>query len=129
MTVVGAVIVQGGKVLAALRGREMTAAGMWEFPGGKVETGETHVAALAREVKEELGCEIAVGGYITTTTHAQASGTISLSTYYAHVTSGAPRAAEHEAIAWLAPGQLLTVRWAPADIPAVRRVMSAFART
>ena len=62
--VVGAAIVDAGRVLAARRTRPLAAAGRWEFPGGKVEPGETPEAALVREVAEELGCTIAVEGWL-----------------------------------------------------------------
>lgn len=68
--VVAAVIERDGLVLAARRPDKGHLAGLWEFPGGKVETGETPEQALAREIREELGCTVSVGAAITTTDYA-----------------------------------------------------------
>ena len=123
--VVGAVIVADGKVLCARRGPGGATGGLWEFPGGKVEPGETREAALVREIREELGCEIAVGECVTTTLHEYDALTVSLTTYWCELISGAPTATEHEALRWFAPGDLSTVAWAPADVPAVGIVSTA----
>lgn len=117
-------IVQGGKALCAKRGQGGTLAGLWEFPGGKVEAGESPKGALAREIHEELGCSIEVGAPITTTAHEYDFGVVELSTYYAQIIDGEPVAGEHEEIAWVSPANLKDLEWAPADIPAVEIVMS-----
>ena len=67
--VVGAVITQNGLVLCAQRGFDGNLPGLWEFPGGKIEHGETMQAALTREISEELGCTVEVGSQVMTTTH------------------------------------------------------------
>lgn len=121
--VVGAVIVRGGAVLCAQRGDEMALPGLWEFPGGKLEPGESARAALAREIAEELQCTIDVGAPIETTTHDYDFGTVVLSTYYATLADGEPQATEHAAIRWVAASDLMELAWAPADIPAVEKVM------
>ncbi|MGP5612760.1 (deoxy)nucleoside triphosphate pyrophosphohydrolase [Corynebacterium variabile] len=69
INVVGAVLTQGTKVLAAQRGEDMSLAGMWEFPGGKMEQGETPQEALRRELQEELLCTAEIGEKVTTTEH------------------------------------------------------------
>jgi 8-oxo-dGTP diphosphatase len=117
--VVGAVIVHDGLVLCAQRGPGGEAGGMWEFPGGKVEPGESPAAALAREIQEELGCVVDVGGPVTTTRHVGASVVVVLSTYWCRLVSGTPEPAEHVALRWLPPDQLAELAWAPADLPAV----------
>jgi 8-oxo-dGTP diphosphatase len=117
--VVGAVIIRDGLVLCARRGPDGDLPGHWEFPGGKVEDGESPTAALAREIHEELDCRIEVGGEVTTTTHDYEFATVTLATFYCRLVAGAPRATEHEAIAWLPPAELGTLTWAPADVPAV----------
>lgn len=122
--VVGAVITRDGTVLAAQRGPGKALEGMWEFPGGKVETDETHPAALKREILEELGCDITVGRHIVTTTHPYEFGTVRLATYYAALEKGLPRRSEHTAIRWVEISMLMELDWAPADLPAVRKVIS-----
>lgn len=116
--VVGAVIERDGRVLCARRGSGEFA-GSWEFPGGKVEPGEDPRAALAREISEELGCRIAVGAPITTTVHAAAHATISLTTYHGTIESGEPEPIEHAELRWLTPSRLAELPWAPADLATV----------
>lgn len=97
----------------------MHLAGLWEFPGGKVEPGETAEGALVREIEEELGCRVAVGDLIVTAAHAYAEKTIALSTYRCALVAGEPVPAEHAEIAWVAPSDLAGLDWAPADVPTV----------
>ncbi|MFJ4045777.1 (deoxy)nucleoside triphosphate pyrophosphohydrolase [Microbacterium sp. NPDC089987] len=122
--VVGAVITRSGTVLAAQRGPGKALQGMWEFPGGKVEADETHHAALKREILEELGCGITIGDHIATTTHPYDFGAVRLSTYYAVLEKGLPRPSEHAALNWVEISRLTELDWAPADVPAVRKVLS-----
>jgi 8-oxo-dGTP diphosphatase len=114
--VVGAVLVDGGGILAARRGPDMNLPGMWEFPGGKVEAGETHQEALRRELVEELGCTVEVGGLVASTDH----GHVTLTTYFCTLVDGTPEPTEHSELRWLSPGALAELEWAPADIPTVR---------
>ncbi len=117
--VVGAVIVKDGLVLCAQRGPQGSLPGLWEFPGGKIEQDESPAAALEREIREELECIVEVGSEITTTTHAYDFGDVTLTTFYCSLLAGTPTLTEHVAIKWLRPGELDTIPWAPADIPAV----------
>ena len=125
--VVGAIIVRstpaGPEVLCAQRGDAMALPGLWEFPGGKLEPEETAAHALAREIEEELLCTIDVGAPIETTAHDYDFGTVVLSTYYATLIDGEPQATEHAAVRWVAASDLAQLEWAPADIPAVEKVM------
>lgn len=121
--VVGAVIINQGLVLCARRGMQTSLPGLWEFPGGKIEEGESPVAALIREIHEELGIELIVGKEITTTSHQYEFGTVNLTTFYCEIAEGAPVALEHDSIAWHKPEDLQSLEWAPADVPAVVRVM------
>lgn len=127
INVVGAVIVDDGRVLCAQRGTGGTLAGMWEFPGGKVEEHEPPEEALAREIHEELDCIISVGGTITTTTHEYDFGIVTLTTYYCSLVDGTPHAREHSSIKWITPRELASLEWAPADIPAVELISTELA--
>jgi len=119
INVVGAAIVAEGRVLCAQRGGTGALAGKWEFPGGKVELGEAPRDALAREIEEELRCQISVGEIVTTTTHDYEFARVTLTTFYCTIVNGHPSLTEHSDMRWLAPSELPTLDWAPADIPAV----------
>lgn len=120
--VVGAVVVSGERVLVAKRGPSGILPNMWEFPGGKVQDGESPQVALCREIGEELLVEISVGKEIVSTTHHYEFGVVTLTTYYCDLVSGTPQLTEHAAVRWLAPNELFSVEWAPADLPAVEQV-------
>ncbi|MGG3508017.1 (deoxy)nucleoside triphosphate pyrophosphohydrolase [Paenibacillus sp. FSL W8-0187] len=120
--VVGAVIVEDGKILCAQRGATKTLAYKWEFPGGKIEEGETPQAALKREIDEEMDCVIEIGEAIETTVYEYDFGFVHLTTFYCHLISGKPTLTEHVAISWLSPHELMSLDWAPADIPAVEKI-------
>lgn len=117
--VVGAVIVRDGLVLCARRAPGGETGDLWEFPGGKIEPGESAGHALEREILEELGCRIKVGARVTATTHEYDFGVITLTTFYCDLLDGTPTATEHAALLWLAPDELDDLEWAPADVPAV----------
>lgn len=125
--VVGAVIVKDRRILCAQRGVNGSLPGLWEFPGGKIEPGETPAEALVREIAEELDCIVEVGDEVTTTTHEYDFGDVTLTTFYCTLVSGTPTAAEHAALAWLLPTELTTMHWAPADIPAIDVIQADFA--
>lgn len=117
--VVGAVIARDGLVLCARRGPGRRMAGRWEFPGGKVEVGETPEAALAREIAEELGCRIRVGEIVARAVHDDGLGAVVLTTYRCDLVDGEPSTTEHEELRWLPPAALAALEWAPADFPTV----------
>lgn len=112
--------------MCAQRGRDGNLPGIWEFPGGKIEPGETKQAALQREITEELGCTIEVGREVTTTTHEYEFGEVTLTTFYCRLVAGKPTLTEHVAIKWLLPSELETIQWAPADIPALSLIRARF---
>ena len=112
--VVGAVLRDAtGRVLAARRDRP---AG-WELPGGKVEPGETEPAALVRELREELGVTVEVGERIGP--DVPIGPDFHLRAWTAALIHGEPAALEHAELRWLAPDELDTVRWLPADRPII----------
>lgn len=123
INVVGAVLLREGKILAAQRSETMSLPLMWEFPGGKIEQGETPVEALRRELKEELLCDAVVGDHVETTEHDYDFGTVILSTYFCTLNGADPQITEHAAIRWVGASELLDLEWAPADIPAVQKVV------
>jgi 8-oxo-dGTP diphosphatase len=126
LIIVGAAIVVDGRVLGCERAEPPEAAGQWEFPGGKVEPGESDVEALVRECKEELGVEVAIGDRIGRDVHL-ARGRGVLRVWLARLVRGEPRPLEHASLRWLAGDELDTVPWLPADAPIVaelRRVLS-----
>ncbi|SQI18743.1 (deoxy)nucleoside triphosphate pyrophosphohydrolase [Corynebacterium jeikeium] len=123
INVVGAVLVRDGKVLAAQRSESMSLPLMWEFPGGKIEPGETPVEALRRELKEELLCDAVVGDHVETTEHNYDFGTVILSTFFCTLNGEDPQITEHAEIRWVSVNDLLDLEWAPADIPAVQKIV------
>lgn len=124
IVVVGAVIVRDGSVLAAQRGEGRALPGLWEFPGGKVEDGETPEQSLRREIQEELGCVVEVGERLVRTEHSYPFGLVDLTTYWCSLLEGEPVATEHAALLWVDAAQLAELEWAPADIPAVDEILT-----
>ncbi|GAA1994425.1 (deoxy)nucleoside triphosphate pyrophosphohydrolase [Microbacterium pumilum] len=120
--VVGAVIIRDGFVLCAQRGSAGLLGGLWEFPGGKIEPGETPQQALVREIAEELDCFVSVGAEVALTHHQYEFGVVRLQTFYCQLLTGTPSATEHAELRWVAPTDLSALEWAPADIPAVDKI-------
>lgn len=117
--VVGAAIIEGGRVLACERSAPPEVAGRWEFPGGKVEPGEAETDALARECAEELGVRVAVGARVGRDVR-MAHGRSVLRVYAARLLLGdEPEALEHAELRWLSAAELDSVDWLPADVPIV----------
>jgi 8-oxo-dGTP diphosphatase len=113
--VVGAAIVRAGRVLAARRTEPASMAGRWEFPGGKVEPGETDADSLVREVAEELGVPITVSRWLE---GAEAIGErYVLRVAVAALDGGEPVPTEHDRVRWLAVDELLDVDWLEPDRP------------
>lgn len=116
--VAAAVIWKGGRVFAAQRGYGKSKDG-WEFPGGKIEPGETPEQALIREIREELDTEIAVGEKLAQVEWEGPDFHLSMGCYWCTVISGALTLREHESARWLRPEELDAVDWLPADRDAV----------
>lgn len=94
----------------------------WEFPGGKVESGETPQAALKREIMEELETEIEVGDLIETIEYDYPTFHLSMDCFWAEIVKGDLVLREHEAAKWLTREQLESVDWLPADLGLVEKV-------
>lgn len=121
LLVVGAALLDGGgRLLAACRLAPPELAGLWEFPGGKVEPGEGPRAALVRECREELGVDVVLEPGPTGVLGEVPIAVGRLRVYRGRVVAGEPVAVQHAALRWLTPGDLLEVPWIPADLPLVR---------
>lgn len=114
-----AIIERDGRVLAAQRSRSMSMPLKWEFPGGKIDPGESPEACLKREIVEELGMEIAIGQALPPHTHSYASFTVTLHPFVCTVASGDLVIHEHRAIAWLDLNELPHLNWLDADAPII----------
>ena len=124
--VVAAVITKNGKVFATQRGYGDFKDG-WEFPGGKMEPGETRENALIREIKEELDTDISVDSFLGTVEHDYPKFHITMHCFLCQVTSGKLELKEHEDARWLTRETFDSVAWLPADIgilDAVRKQMN-----
>lgn len=112
--VVAAIIVNDGAYFATQRGYGDMKGG-WEFPGGKIEAGETPQQALCREIKEELNTRIAVGSLLTTVEYDYPTFHLSMQCFMCRVVEGTLQLLEAEAARWLKPNELDQVAWLPAD--------------
>ncbi|WP_036611857.1 (deoxy)nucleoside triphosphate pyrophosphohydrolase [Oribacterium sp. P6A1] len=121
--VVAAVIVSEGKVFATQRGYGEFKDG-WEFPGGKIETGETPEAALAREIKEELDTEINVEDFIETIEYDYPTFHLSMDCFLCSIKKGKLTLKEHEAAKWLDLQTIDSVEWLPADVTLIDKIKS-----
>jgi 8-oxo-dGTP diphosphatase len=118
LIIVGAAIVANGRVLGCERAEPPESAGRWEFPGGKVEPGESELDALVRECREELDVEIEVGDRVGTDVPL-AHGRALLRVWLARLVTGEPQPLEHASLRWLSVDELDSVPWLPADAPIV----------
>ena len=121
INVVAAIIRDGDRIFATQRGYGEFKDG-WEFPGGKVEEGETPQEALKREIEEELETEIEVGDYLTTIEYDYPKFHLSMRCYWAKIIEGKPVLLEHEAAKWLTKETIDSVEWLPADNTIIKKV-------
>lgn len=120
IAVVAAAVVRDGLVLCAQRPYGGRLPGSWEFPGGKIEKGETPKEALRRELDEELSlCVGDIGPELATTHHSYPFAEITLTTFMCVHTAGEFVLHEHQAARWVRPSDLGGLEWSPADVPAV----------
>jgi 8-oxo-dGTP diphosphatase len=122
--VVAAILWRNGRFLAVKRPEGKPMAGYWEFPGGKVEPGESLEAALERELDEELGLAASSGGKFAEKSHAYDHAKVRLHFMQVEKWHGEPRALENQAMAWLTPEEAKSKRFLPADA----EVLQALAR-
>lgn len=106
-----------GEYLACLRPAGKHLGGQWEFPGGKVDAGESPAAALIRELMEELAVGVEVGEPLTPVIWAYEDRVIQLSPFRCRIVSGELRAVEHEELRWCAAENFAELEWAAADLP------------
>lgn len=118
--VVAGIIQSGGKIFATQRGYGEFKDG-WEFPGGKMEPGESQKQALARELKEELAVNVNVEDFLCTVDYDYPAFHLTMHCYFCAIADGKlPELLEHEAAKWLSPAELQSVDWLPADVEVVK---------
>lgn len=124
LVVVAGLIHQDGKLLITQRGGRSSFSGYWEFPGGKVEYGESPQKALKRELREELGICVSVGPVYEAVTHYDQGRGLLLLFYPCTIEDGEPVPIEADAMRWVQPQQLGEFTFPPADIELIRRLQS-----
>ena len=126
--VVGAIIENSNsEILCALRSPNMSMPNLWEFPGGKIEKGENNGQAIEREIREELSCKVEYIEDFNDNTHEYENIIVNLIivnliTVKCKLIEGIPTASEHSKLIWLKRENLDSLKWAPADIPAVEEL-------
>ena len=123
--VVAAVIESDHKIFATQRGYGEFKGG-WEFPGGKIEPGETPQQALVREIEEELDTEIEVGELIDTVEYDYPSFHLSMDCFICNIIEGDLVLKEHEAAKWLSKEELYSVNWLPADEGLIEKIKTCY---
>ena len=121
--VVAAIIQKDNKIFCAQRNLSKSMGGKWEFPGGKIEVGETKEEALVREIKEELDSVISVDQYLMTVEHDYPTFHITMHAYLCTLVNGELVLKEHNDSVWLEQEQLNKLDWADAYIPIVKKIV------
>jgi 8-oxo-dGTP diphosphatase len=111
---------KGDRYLAVQRPEGKIMAGFWEFPGGKLEPGEEPLAALRRELAEELGVLCEAASFWRTISHSYAHGRVRLHVFHVQAFAGEPRALENQRLLWIDPADGPAMNFLPADLPLVR---------
>lgn len=120
--VVAAIIKDKDKILIAQRNSKDHLAGKWEFPGGKIEPGETPEECLVREIREELRVDVEIGSFYDDNVYGSKDQDIHLLFYWAEVMNGEVTAVVHDDVKWITIKELASFDFAPADIPIVKRL-------
>lgn len=115
--VAGLILDDSGRLLACRRPPAKLLGGKWEFPGGKIEPGESPAAALVRELREELAITVIPGAALTPVVHDYGRGPIRLIPLLCTIATGEPRLLEHSELRWCRNDQLPQLDWAAADVP------------
>lgn len=115
-------IARPGEILATRRPHGSHLEGHWEFPGGKLEAGESPEECLARELREELGVEAEIGSILEVVYHRYPDKTVLLLFYACRLVSGEPSALESEELRWVRLAEIQELGWAPADVPFVKKL-------
>ena len=119
--VVAAIIQHDGAYFATQRGYGEFE-GLWEFPGGKIEPGESPEVALKREIQEELGIDITIDEFLCITNHNYPSFHLTMHCYICSIAAGEIELREHKSARWLKPAELGNVAWLPADMDVISRL-------
>ena len=122
--VTAGVVIRDGRVLVARRKTGSHLAGLWEFPGGKLEPGESPEECLARELREELGVSVRVGRVLETIYHRYPQKNVLLLFYACELGGGEPQALDVAEVAWVRREELSNLDWVPADVAFVKRLKS-----
>jgi len=120
--VTAAIIKDENRLLIAKRHSKDPLGGKWEFPGGKIEPGETPQECLVREIKEELGVEVKIGPFYDDNVYSSQDHDIHLLFYWAEVINGEVISVVHDDLKWTTIEELVNFDFAPADIPIVKRL-------
>lgn len=118
-----AILERDGLVLITQRSEKMKQPLLWEFPGGKVEAGESEEESLIREIAEELHLQVVPVARLTPVVHRYGDTSIELIPYTCRFAGGTVKLQEHSAYAWAAPSDLLSYDWCPADLPIVEEYL------
>ena len=122
MRVVAGVVIDSGRVMIARRCEHLRMGGLWEFPGGKVEPGESDEEALRRELREELTLDVSVHEFLGESVHDDGRGPIQLVAYHCTVLSGSLTLQDHDAVRYVEPREFSAFDFAPADLPLLQPI-------
>ena len=116
---------QDGKILATQRGYGEYK-GLWEFPGGKMEPGETEEQAIVREIREELNVEVGVEKKVCTVEYDYPAFHLTMHCFWCNIRSGVVELKEHQSAQWLSPSEWESVEWLPADVLVIDALKKSF---